>query len=345
MALSKEKIADILKNSILKSDQVFPEPPVCTKIIGEYGDEIFSTLGNFSVLIAPPKVGKTYAAAGFVISILKKEFLYINGTLSENRNSILWVDTEQGKHEGVKILKLISREVTGDDNTQPENFYYYNFRPYNNAVKLELTDYLITNSSNIGFVVIDGVRDFVSSINNEIEATQIAEKLLKWTETKNIHILTILHQNKGDGNARGHLGTEMMNKAETVAKIERRDQDGTRVTVIKPEFVRHGEFEEFGFTVKDGRIEKVEISKGYQPKSPKPNELTVHQLQDVLSNVFSDVKAYTYSKLWQALKKALKALDIDFGDNKCKELVTYLNENNYIVHNRETKYYSCNIPV
>ena len=31
----------------------------------------------------------------------------------------------------------------------------------------------------------------------------------------------ILHQNKGDENARGHIGTELNNKAETVLLVEK----------------------------------------------------------------------------------------------------------------------------
>lgn len=340
MGLSKEKIDQLLKDSVLRANQEFPDPPVCVRVVGDYGNEIFSTLGNFSTIIAPPKVGKTTAASIFIISLLRnEEYNYVSGSLPENKKKILWIDTEQGKYESIKILRGICKESTGDSADQPANLLYYNFRSYNNSVKLELTDSLINGSSDIGFVVIDGIRDFVSSINNEIEATQVAEKLLKWTETKNIHILTILHQNKGDGNARGHLGTELINKAETVARIERRDQDNTRITVIKPDLSRHKEFQEFAFTIVDDRIEKAEINEGYQPRNPKPNELTHYQLQDIVKITFETVKALPYGKLWPTLKKALKSIDVEFGDNKCKALVTYLVEKNYLILNEEKKHY------
>lgn len=346
MALSKEKIVQYLKDSALKADQEFSDPPVCVKIRGEYGDEIFATLGNFSTIIAPPKVGKTTATSVIIISLLTNQvYCKVFGSLPDNKKNILWIDTEQGKHESIKILRSICQETTGDIKEQPENLRYYNFRTFSNSIKLELTDHLINEASNIGFVVIDGIRDFVSSINNEIEATLIAEKLLKWTETKNIHILTILHQNKGDGNARGHLGTELINKAETVARIERRDQDGTRITVIKPDLSRHKEFQEFAFTINNERIETIDINEGYQPKNPKPHELTVHQVENLIKITFSNEKALPYSKLWMSIKKALKSLDIEFGDNKCKELVTYLTENNYLRHSKESKHYSPAIPV
>lgn len=43
---------------------------------------------------------------------------------------------------------------------------------------------------------------------------------MQWTDDRQIHIHTILHQNKNDENARGHIGTELNNKAETVMQVE-----------------------------------------------------------------------------------------------------------------------------
>jgi hypothetical protein len=40
--------------------------------------------------------------------------------------------------------------------------------------------------------------------------------LMQWTGEKNIRIQTVLHLNKGDDNARGHIGTELNNKAESL---------------------------------------------------------------------------------------------------------------------------------
>jgi len=49
---------------------------------------------------------------------------------------------------------------------------------------------------------------------------------MQWTDDRQIHIHTILHQNKGDENARGHIGTELNNKAETVLLVEKDKSNG-----------------------------------------------------------------------------------------------------------------------
>ena len=61
-------------------------------------------------------------------------------------------------------------------------------------------------------MVIDGIRDLVYDINSPSEATCVISKLMQWTDEYQIHLHTILHQNKSDENARGHIGTEINNK-------------------------------------------------------------------------------------------------------------------------------------
>lgn len=63
----------------------------------------------------------------------------------------------------------------------------------------------------------------VCDINSPGESTRIISKLMQWTDEKQIHLHTILHQNKGDENARGHIGTELNNKAESVLLVEECD--------------------------------------------------------------------------------------------------------------------------
>ena len=70
-------------------------------------------------------------------------------------------------------------------------------------------------------MIIDGIRDFVYDINSPSESTKIITLLMQWTDERQIHIHAILHQNKGDENTRGHIGTELNNKAETVLLVEK----------------------------------------------------------------------------------------------------------------------------
>jgi hypothetical protein len=68
--MNPEQIKKIIEDSQLKADHEFERPPVCLEVNGEYGKQIFATLGNFSVILASPKVGKTTATAILVSSYL-----------------------------------------------------------------------------------------------------------------------------------------------------------------------------------------------------------------------------------------------------------------------------------
>ncbi len=259
---------------------------------------------------------------------------------------ILWIDTEQGKPECVRTIRFISNLVNGDEKKHPNNFHFISLRQFNYKQRIELTEYAINSIENLSFVVIDGIRDFVSSINDEREATFIADKLLKWTQEKNIHILTILHQNKGDSNARGHLGTELMNKAETVAKLSREESNGTRLTIVEPEFTRHKDFQTFAYSLDDnGNLSTEDAIQGYQPQNPKANELTHFQIETLLRATFNNGHPLSYNPLWTTFKSVLKSdLEIQFGDKKCKDLIVHLKEKNYLNHDPNLKVYSANIP-
>ncbi|SHF53207.1 AAA domain-containing protein [Mariniphaga anaerophila] len=344
--MNQEEIKKIIEGSLLKADHEFENPPICLEIMGDYGNQIFSTLGNFSTILARPKVGKTTFSAILVSSLLSaKTHLKFAPNLPDKRKKIIWIDTEQGTSECVRTLRFISKKVTGNEKKHPENLYFLSLRKYGPQQRSIITEYAINFLKDASFVVIDGIRDFATSINDEKEATAITDKLLKWTQEKNIHILTILHQNKGDSNARGHLGTELMNKAETVAKLSREEPNGTRVTIVEPEFTRHRDFEKFAYSLNDnGDLIEENAVQGYQPQNPKVDELTVYQLEETIRKTFNGTGSLTYGNLWQGLKSSLKTIDIKFGDNKCKELVTSLQNRKFLNYNENSKSYSPNIP-
>ncbi len=75
MSFSKEQLKNLIDDAEIKADFEFIEPPICLEIAGEYGTQIFATLGNFSTILARPKVGKTTFTAIVVSAILSKKQL------------------------------------------------------------------------------------------------------------------------------------------------------------------------------------------------------------------------------------------------------------------------------
>ena len=288
-----EKIFDLeeMEKHRIRPTDILPPPEIAIKI---YNDEnpdnygILGTLGNFSTFIGKAKAKKTFFLGIAIASAItdKAIFRTFEGCLKSNYNNVLYFDTEQSKYHVHLALKRICKMAGIKD---PENIYVYGLRPVDTKSRLAFIEKKIYETENLGFVVIDGIRDLVYDINDPKEASEIAGKLLKWSEEKNIHIVTVLHQNKGDGNARGHLGTELVNKSETVLAVEKKDN--SNVSVVSPVQCRNREPDPFAFEIdEDGIPYKVRVPKSEGKRKPKfsIDEIDHSIIWELIQEVFSE---------------------------------------------------------
>lgn len=290
------------------------------------------TLGNFSLIIGKAKSRKSFYINIAVSTAISNDLVLnlFKSDLPSNQNQVLYFDTEQGKYHVQLALKRICKQVNIED---PDNLHVYHLRSKTPAERLELIEYAIYNNDNIGIVVIDGIKDLVTSINDEAEATMIASKLLKWTEERNIHIITVLHQNKSDSNARGHIGSELINKAETVLSITKAETDGN-ISVVEPQQCRNIEPEVFAFEIIDGLpvlAENYELRT--ETKKVKFDVTTLENFKkyQLLTEVFSRNNSFSYTDLRVQLQLAYKnQLGKSLADNNAKLLITHCNNNGWL---------------
>jgi hypothetical protein len=248
-----------------------------------------------------------------------------------DQNQILYFDTEQGKHHVKKHLDNICKL---SDNPNPDKLQVYGLRPLSPKERLEKIESAIYKTENLGLVVIDGIRDLVTSINDEEQSCMITAKLLKWSENRNIHIITVLHQNKGDNNPRGHLGTELMFKSETVLSITKLSGNNN-ISVVKSEFYRGEEPEPFAFEINSEGLPVI-IDTWIKPdvKQSKVETMSDANLHRMMLECFTRSESLSYSDLLVQTKLAFKTLHHDtIGDNKAKELIMSCRNKGLIVQN------------
>ena len=190
---------EVLSSLFIDYSKELPPPPIAWTLEINGENYTCGTKGDFSVLIGKAKSKKTA-----VLSMIANKWAKDNPT-----KKMLYFDTEQGEHDAINVIKRIVRNAPNPQNILPSHL-----RTKSPLERLELIEFAIENTNDVELVIVDGIRDLVSSINDEEQATKIASKLLRWTEEKKFHLITIIHQNKGDNNARGHLGTELINKAQ-----------------------------------------------------------------------------------------------------------------------------------
>ncbi|GAB3339523.1 hypothetical protein GCM10027299_52320 [Larkinella ripae] len=204
----------------------------------------------------------------------------------------------------------------------------------------------IYNTPNVGLVVIDGLRDLVKDINDQTEATDRIGDLLTWTAERNIHILTVLHMNKGNEMARGALGTELQNKAETVVSISTDPLDKT-ISVVKPEYCRDRDFEPFAFSVDETEFpyvredwvsrQKTSVKKDTMQVNPNqasriitPSSLSNEVHESILRNAFDGVEPGKYETTVHRIQGAAESLGYKFGENKAKGFVTFYQDQRWL---------------
>lgn len=336
------KLADEVKGSdlrdVLSGLKVLPDedikpPEIAWKQKTADQTATLGTLGNFSLVIGKAKSRKSFFINIAVSAVLQKDLLLgqFAGCLPKDKSKVLYFDTEQGKYHVQLALKRICLQI---NEPIPKDLSVYHLRSKTPQERLKLIEYAIYNTDNLGFVVIDGIKDLITSINDEAEATMIASKLLKWTEEKNIHIVCVLHQNKSDNNARGHIGTELINKAETVLSVTKNDQDKD-ISIVEAQMCRNKEPETFAFEINENGLpviaEDFEIRTETKRNKFDVTDLTDIQIERLLIEVYDNGKKFGYTELVNQLKIAYKKIhNSKLGDNRAKELITLCKNENYI---------------
>lgn len=206
------------KKSLVRVTDEFSLPPVILQV----DDAIIGTLGNFSASTGKAKAKKTFNVSAIVAAaLINGQVLEYRASLPEGKRKILYFDTEQSPFHCKLVLQRILKLAGLPLNQQPENLIFSHLREISDpAIRCEVIRKAIYEIEGVGLVVIDGIRDLIlDDINNPTQSTILIGNLMQWTSERGIHIQTVLHLNKGDDNSRGHIGTELNNKTETVLQV------------------------------------------------------------------------------------------------------------------------------
>lgn len=230
------------------------------------GDKIVVSRGNILTVQGRAKTYKTFLVSGMVAAALD-EGLGMNGTRDVSR--VLYIDTEQSDAHTQIVLKRIYRLLDMPLDTEDDSIIMLALRKENASERLSYAVQAI-EELRPDLVVIDGVRDLVADFNSIEESSKVVGKLMELSASNNCAIVTIIHQNKADNNARGHLGTELMNKSETVLQVVR----DKSVATVAPVHCRNIEVDEFSFTVIDGLPQLCDKPKDVKKFSESENTFT-----------------------------------------------------------------------
>lgn len=311
----------------LNLSEEYSEPPIILKV----DDSIICTLGNFSASAGKEKSKKTFNVSALTACLLSgKRVLNYSPMPLTGRNKVLYVDTEQSNFHCKKVASRILHLAGIEESEFADRLIFLALRRYSPQDRIELIEQAIYANPDVFLVIIDGLRDLVLDINNATEATTIMTKLQKWTDEQNIHIHNVLHLNKGDDNTRGHLGTELNNKAETILQITKSLED-KNVSTVSPKTIRDVDFDDFAFNINaDGLPELIENYKStaQRKKAITYTDLSEDEHRAALELTFKEMPQLGYGELIPRLQKCYKeSAGLALGVGKTKDLKIFLTDN------------------
>ncbi len=206
---------------------------------------IICSEGNISAVVGEAKSKKTFLCTAMVGSLLDNNQRQQFG-IQPNRCKVLWIDTEQSPAHIQKLLFRINILGGLPHNTPDPIIYMAALREASPADRLTIIRDGIT-AHNPKLVVIDGISDLLCNTNNLEESEALVSQLLALSSIHMCHIMCVLHTNPNSDKARGHLGSTLMRKAESVIYVYKTGE----ISMVKPQYCRNEPFEPFAFKIEE----------------------------------------------------------------------------------------------
>lgn len=229
------------------------------------GERLILSRGNIATITGKAKAGKGCTCIG-IMAALEDECLTL--TLDESIKRILYIDTEQANYHAQNIIKRVYRLCEWDLSLPRDELTLLALRPKTAKERFSITEMAIQHYKP-DLVFVDGVRDLLNDFNSIDESSEVVNSLMKWSHDYNCGIVNVIHVNKNDRNARGHCGTELINKSESVLDVV--NNDGI-ITVTAP-YSRNIPPDDFSFKIVCGLPQLCD--------SPKENE-KIEKLRELI---------------------------------------------------------------
>ena len=267
----RRKRLEELRQYWLDPREDYPEPYYML----EYNGVPFSTIGGIQAISGQKKNGKSFVLTQLMAAILgngaERTLRFLPGLKVPERTieylghepRVLYVDTEMEKLNSAKVLRRVHWLCEWDMKQPNERFsvLWLKNMPHDETEQAHKRRWRLirtaieTTSPDIVFI--DGIRDLLSSINDEQTAVEILSQMATMAEERRMCIWNALHQNPRmnsdgeDSKMRGWAGTELGNKvSDTFISIKSKTANGVTFTV-KQQAARGKDVDDWKYEITD----------------------------------------------------------------------------------------------
>lgn len=240
--------------------------------------------GDIQAIKGKAKSGKSTLILTLSAALLKGDF---NGFQAVNSNAkVLYVDTEQNARNTQLFSLKLYKLCDWDTKKEYSGFDAYALRGETAETRYNVIEHLI-KELRPDIIFIDGIRDLIADFNDITESGDIVGRLMRLSQEYNAAVCVVLHENKADGNMRGHLGTEITNKCSEVYKVTN-DKGVMRVEQTE---CRNIPVKDFAFMIgADGLPDSWDIP-------ATPTDRVLDEIQSRINALFEKQAEYKYTDL------------------------------------------------
>jgi len=215
-----------LQESIIPADKRIYIPnwdnkPKETETVISFMGSKFLTTGNLSTIISKAGTGKSSVCEAIMSALINPECdgLGFKVKLSGYRNKILYIDGERTIHDTWNSWHRVMQRSETAKPLIVNQLIIANFKAIGINERIKHTTEILQKNNDIGLVIFDGGGDFVADTNSNIEANIFKD----WINTFNptISVLATLHSNPTDNKPRGHIGSELWRRSESVLLLRK----------------------------------------------------------------------------------------------------------------------------
>ena len=307
---------------------VIPEYKPIIKIAGE----TISTAGGVTVISGQPKSGKTAGtsiliagaiAPGEVDGLDQVEVLQ-----NEEKKAVIHNETEQATWKQKANLKTILKRA--NLTSCPDYFLSYNFR------QLEIEEMQATFSNicqaaaekfnGIHSIYIDGIADFIKDPNDPEASFDIVKYFEGIAQEYFCPVIVVVHTNPGSDKERGHLGSQVQRKAESVILVKKEGN----VSYFEPKLLRHAGDDipkiQFRYDYEKGYHTQCTVDSTQDRKATEK----INKMKALNEKIFSGQRAYKWGDAIEAVIK-----ETAFGRNTAINLFKEMKAHDLIIQGED----------
>lgn len=241
--LKKVLATQIKLKLLVASDITFSKPMIC-----QNGNAVIFPR-TINAMQGQAGVHKSRLAAVFCSVIIKKNGYHIEPLGFEATNfiapyTVVYVDTERNLTDQLPYaIQTIQIEAGYQKTDHPANFEYISLLMINRkerfATLIEYLDHIRRTTNKPLFIVLDVSTDCIEDFNRSDKSMELIDSMNMAINESDVTFLCLIHENPGSEKARGHFGTELMNKSSTFMRVGfEKDSKNDDTDIIKVKYLK-----------------------------------------------------------------------------------------------------------